>query len=98
MAVAIVNFFEAVKIENHQTERMSVTAGAVEFFIKSFVKAPAILQAGERVGDGGAMKLFEFLEFQHDRDAKHAGVGKDIEKSREKGNRGFGALGQEAFA
>src|SRR5258708_10754673 len=92
MAVAIVHFLETVKIENHQTERMSVAAGAGEFLIESLVKAPAVLQSGERVGNSGAMKLFEFLEFQHDRDAKHAGVGQDIEKSSEKGNRGFGAL------
>ena len=47
MAVLVVDFLEAVKIESDQAEGMSVAAGAVEFFVKSFVEKTAIVEAGQ---------------------------------------------------
>ena len=57
MAVLVVDFLEAMQIENDEAERLAVTAGAIQFFFEGFAEEPAIVEAGKGIGDGIQLQL-----------------------------------------
>ena len=48
----VIDFLEAMQIENDETERLAVTAGAIQFFFEGFAKQSAVVEAGKGIGDG----------------------------------------------
>src|SRR5580704_17523163 len=65
MTIAIVDFLEAVEIEKHDTQRQAVTARAIEFFFEGLREEPAIVKAGQRIGDRVYLQLLELVVFEH---------------------------------
>src|SRR5262249_46518522 len=55
VAVLVVYLLETVQIKGNQAQRMSITARAVEFLVEGFIEDAAVVQAGERIGDGTAL-------------------------------------------
>jgi hypothetical protein len=72
MAVLVVDFLEAVKIEDDQAERGTVAVGAVQFLFEGLGEETAVIEAGERIGDGVALKFFEVVVLDDDRDAEQS--------------------------
>ena len=57
MAVLVVDFLEAMQIENDEAERLAVTAGAIQFFFEGFAEESAVVEAGKGIGDGIQLQL-----------------------------------------
>ena len=81
MSMLVVDFLEAVEVENDQSEGMPVTAGAVEFFLKSLAKEAAVVKAGEGISDGAELQLLEILVFNQNRKAKNTSAGEHVHQS-----------------
>src|SRR6266567_1414508 len=79
VAVLVVHFLEAMKIEDNQAQRMSVAASAVEFLVKIFGEEAAIVEAGEWIGDRVAMQILEVLVLEDYRNTKESGSGRHID-------------------
>src|SRR5271157_3107843 len=86
MAVLVIDFLEAMQIENDQTEWLAVAAGAVQFFFESFTEQAAVVEAGERIGDGVQLQLLQLVVFDEDGNAKKSCGSKYVHKSRFQGD------------
>src|SRR5881275_2600832 len=86
VAVFVVYFFEAVQIQNHQAQRLRVTARTIQFFFERFSKKPAVVEAGQGIGDRIQFELLEFLVLQDDRHTEKSGSSEHIHKSRLQNN------------
>ena len=82
MAVAVVDFLEAMQIENDEAKGKGIATRAIEFFFESFGKKAAIVEAGQRVRDGTQLQAFEFIVFDDDGNTEHAGGGEDVHERR----------------
>jgi len=54
----IVHFLEAMEIQSDEGQRVRVALRAVQFFVESFTEQAAIVEAGERIGNGVAFEYF----------------------------------------
>src|SRR5271155_4560776 len=81
MTVLVVDFLEAVQIENDEAERLTIAAGTIEFFFESFAKEAAIVEPGEGIGDGIQLQLLQFVVLYEDGNAEKAGRRKHVHKS-----------------
>ena len=82
----VVYFFEAAQIQNHQAQRLRVTARTIQFFFERFSKKPAVVEAGQGIGDRIQFELLEFLVLQDDRHTEKSGSSEHIHKSRLQNN------------
>ena len=57
----VVDFLEAVQIENDEAQRRAVAAGAIDFLFKGFAKEAAVVEAGKRIGDSIKLQLFQLV-------------------------------------
>jgi len=72
MAMLIVNFFEAMQIENDEAELRAVSTGAVQLFLKGLAEQAAIVEASQRIGDCIELQGLQLVIFQDDRHAEEA--------------------------
>ncbi len=86
MAVLIVDFLEAMQIKNHETERLAVTAGAIEFFFEGFAKEAPVVKAGEGIGNGVELQLLQFVVLDENGNAEKTGRSEHIHKGCFQGN------------
>src|SRR5207248_9579115 len=94
VTVLVVYLFEAVQVEGDQAERVSIAAGAVEFFVEGLVEKAPIVKASKRVGDRATMKILELVIFENDRDIEHSGGRQNVHERSMHGNGKVGALGK----
>ena len=74
VAEAVVDFFQAVEIEEQDGERPASAVGALGFVFQD-VEEPAVIgEAGERVADGEMANLFEQARVIEERTAKSESV------------------------
>ena len=98
MAELIIHVLEAVQIERDQAEGMAITFRTIQFLIEGRFEEPAILEAGQSVGDGAAFEIFEIVAFNQKWKVKEAGRGQNIDQSREKRDRLGGSPGKRNAA
>src|SRR4029077_14203411 len=55
----VVNLLEAIEVAKKHSQRSFGTPDALEFFVKMRADGAGIRQAGEEIGAGGALRLFE---------------------------------------
>ncbi len=79
VAVAVVDFFQPVQIEQHKGELLAVAFGAIEFLVAIFLEQPAIIKTGKRVGGRVELKFFEFLILHQNRHAQETGGGENVD-------------------
>ena len=73
-AKAVVDFFQAVEIEEQNSERPASAVGALGFIFED-VEEPAVIgEAGERVADGEMADLFEQARVIEERAAESESV------------------------
>src|SRR5262245_1392265 len=73
---------------------MRIATGAIEFLVEGFVKQAAVVQAGERIGDGIALQALELFIFENNGQTKSAGGGKNVDERGLKRDQRIGALGK----
>jgi len=81
MAEAIVDFFQAVEIEEQDGERSAGAVGAFSFVLKDVEETSVVGEAGERIADSKVADLFEEARVIEERAAESEGVaayGKDL--------------------
>src|ERR1035438_1661342 len=96
MPVFVVYFLEAMQIENHEAERLVVTPRTVQFLVKRFTEESAVVETGQRVGDGVALQFFEGVIFDDHRNAKHAYRSEHVDERCFEGDRTIQRLAQFA--
>jgi hypothetical protein len=98
MAVLVIDFLEAVQVERYQSQGLAVAARAIEFLIESFCEEPAVVKAGQRVGDGIEFQPLQFFILNEDGNTKKTRRGKDIGKRGLQGNGTSDETGELAAA
>src|SRR5713226_4435713 len=94
VAVLVVHFLEAVKVQDHQTERLAVAASAIQFLFEGFTEKPAVVQTGQGIGNGIQFEFFQFFIFDDDGDAKKSGACEHVHESGFQGNLTARQIGQ----
>src|SRR5690349_8930215 len=92
MTVLVVHFLETVQIQNDQAELLIIAACAIKLLVDRFIEEAAILQAGERVGDRGAMEILELFVFENNREPETAAAGKNVHERGLESDGRIGAL------
>jgi len=82
VAVAIVNFFQAVEIEQEKREGAAGAVGALGFVFEDVKQAAIVGEAGERIADGEMADLFEEARVVEKRAAESNGVSHDAQTLR----------------
>jgi hypothetical protein len=80
VTVLVIDFLEAMQIQNNKTERLAVAARAIQFLFEGFAKEPAVVKTRERISDSIQLKLFQFVVFDENRNPEKIGGGKNIHK------------------
>src|SRR5690242_3666484 len=78
MTVLVVDFLEAMQIQNNKAERLAVAARAIQFLLEGFTKETPIVETCERIGDSIQLKLFQFVVFDENGDPKKVGGRQNI--------------------
>src|ERR1700681_2228836 len=83
VAVGIVDFFQAVEIEEQNGEGAAVAIGALSFSFENVEQTAVVGEAGEGIADGEVLNLFEEAGVVEQRAAERDGVTGDREGLRE---------------
>src|SRR6202040_3841766 len=67
VAILVVDFLEAMKIEDHDAQGKTITAGAVKLLLKRFREKPAIVQTRERIRDRVQLNFLQFVVLKNHR-------------------------------
>ena len=94
VAVLVVNFLEAMKIEDNDAQRKTIAAGAIQFLFKRFREEPAIVQTGERIRDRVQLNFFQFVVFKNNGYADQSRGGKNIHEDGLEGDRPAERVGE----
>jgi len=78
MTVLVVDFLEAVQIEDDEAERRAVAVGAVQFLFESFGEEAAVIEAGEGIGDGVELEFLEVVVLDDDGNAEKSCGSEDV--------------------
>ncbi len=84
--VLVVHFLEAVKIQDDQAERLAVAARAIQFLFEGFTEKPAVVQAGQGIGNGIHFEFFQFFIFDDDGGTKKSGACEHVHEGGFQGN------------
>jgi len=98
MAVLVIDFLEAVQVEGNQTQRLAIAARAIEFLVESFGEEPAIVEAGQGIGNGIEFQPLQFFILDEDGNTKKTRRGKNIGKRGLQGNGTSDEIGELAAA
>ena len=82
MAILVVHFLEAMKIQNDDAEWQSITASTIEFFFERFRKETAIVETRQRVGNCVDLEFLEFSVFHENRNANQPGARENVHQRR----------------
>ena len=83
VTVRVVDFLQAVEVEQENGERAAVAIGALGFRFENVEQAAIVSEAGERVADGEVAHLFEQARIVEKSAAESHGVAGDGECLRE---------------
>jgi len=86
MSVLVVHFLEAMKIENHKGERVAVAAGTIQFLVEGFAEEATIVKAGEGIGNGAELQLFQIVVLNENGKTKNSRAGKNVHQSSLEGH------------
>src|SRR5690348_13081538 len=80
MTVLVIDFLEAMQIQNNKAERLAVAARAIQFLLEGFTKETPIVETCERISDSIQLKLFQFVVFDENRNPEKVRGGQNIHK------------------
>src|SRR6266403_5443995 len=90
MAIGVIDFFQAVQIEEHEGKRAGSAFVALDFGIEGVEKPPVVGEARERIRDGQMMHVFiSALVFGHFGGENHGGNGHDADEGLQQEQRGI---------
>jgi hypothetical protein len=82
MAVLVVDFFEPVKIQNHQSQLGTITTAAIQFLFEGFSEQPPVVETCQRIRDGIQLQHLELIVFDDDRHTEQSSHGQNIHQRR----------------
>src|SRR5712664_1730024 len=83
VAVRVIDFLQAIEIEEQDGERPAITIGALGFRFQDVEQSAVVRQTGERVADGQVANLLEKARIVQQGTAEGYGVTSDRERLRE---------------
>src|SRR5258708_18873499 len=86
MAVPVIYFFEEVKVECDQAERLAIAPRAIEFLFECFSEEPAVVETRQGIGHGIEFQPLEVVILDEDGNTKKAGGREDIRERGFQGN------------
>jgi hypothetical protein len=98
VAVLVVDFLEAVKVEDDEAERGTVAVGAVQFLFEGLGEEAAVIEAGERIGDGVALKFLEVVVLDDDGNAEKSCGSEDVHQGGFESDGAAKEIGELALA
>src|ERR1700686_1487694 len=87
VAVLVVDFLEAMKIEDYDAQRKAIAAGTVQFLSKRFREEPAIAQTCKGIRDRVQLNFLQFVVFKNNGHLHQASGGEYIHENGFEGDR-----------
>src|SRR5262249_45027157 len=93
MAVALVDIFDAVQVENDNAKRKVVTTRAIHFLLERFGEQATVVEAGQGVRNSVDLELFVVFVLENHGDLDQSGGCEHLNQNGFEGDRAAEALG-----